>query len=179
MDVRDAIERELICLRQVDPAELTPGEFAHQVRTDVGQNETRLLVIDSLNGYLNAMPEANFLTAQLHELLTDLGQRDIATILISTQHGLLSTVPNTDVDVSYLADAVILLRYFEMDGEVRKSISVVKKRTGRHERTIREYQMSSEGLRVGPPLGQFRDVLGGAPVYQEKEIPDVGGLGEQ
>jgi circadian clock protein KaiC len=160
------VEAGLITLQQVDPAELTPGELAHAIRTAVEVRDVRVVVIDSLNGYLNAMPEERFLTIQLHELLMYLGQRGVATVLIGAHQGLIGSQMHTPVDASYLADAVILLRYFEARGEVRQAISVMKKRGGSHERTIREFHMGANGIRVGDTLRNFRGILTGVPVYE-------------
>ena len=132
------------------------------------------MVVDSLNGYLNAMPEERFLTIQLHELLMYLSQRGVATLLIGAHHGLIGSQMTTPVDASYLADAVLLLRYFESKGEVRQAISVVKKRGGLHERTIREFGMSDGTIRVGEALRQFRGVLTGVPVYEGSSEPLLG-----
>jgi circadian clock protein KaiC len=156
----------LVTLQQVDPAELTPGELIHAIRTAVEVRGVKVMVIDSLNGYLNAMPEERFLTIQLHELLMYLGQRGVATILIGAHQGLIGSQMHTPVDASYLADAVVLLRYFEARGEVRQAISVMKKRGGTHERTIRELHMSRAGIRVGDTLRNFRGILTGVPVYE-------------
>jgi circadian clock protein KaiC len=152
-----------LTLRQVDPAELSPGEFAHLVREAAERPNTSVIVIDSLNGYMNAMPDDKLLNVQLHELLTCLGQLDVATLLISVQHGLVGTHVMSTVDASYLADTVVVLRYFEANAAVRQAISVLKKRSGPHERTIREFTLSSSGVRVGPPLEQFHGVLTGIP----------------
>lgn len=152
-------------LRQIDPAELAPGEFVHLVRAEVERVQTRVVVIDSLNGYLNAMPGERFLLAQLHELLTYLGQRGVVTILVVGQTGLIGAGMDTPLDASYLADTVILLRYFEAGGAVRRAISVVKKRSGPHEHTIREFQIGTGGLRLGLPLNDFQGVLTGVPTY--------------
>src|SRR4029079_11188427 len=155
------VKKGVITIQQVDPAELSPGEFAATVREAVDLHGARVIIIDSLNGYLNAMPEERFLTIQMHELLTYLNQQGDITLIIMAQHGFLGTAMQTPVDVSYLADTVLLLRYFESDGEIRRAISVVKKRTGAHERTIRELSISSEGIKVGNPLREFRGVLTG------------------
>jgi circadian clock protein KaiC len=128
-----------------------------------------MVVIDSLNGYLNAMPEERFLTIQLHELLMFLGQRGVATILIGAHQGLIGAQMHTPVDASYLADAVVLIRYFESRGEVRQALSVVKKRGGRHERTIREFRLDHEGIFVGEALREFRGVLTGVPIFEGKD----------
>ena len=155
-----------VAIRQVDPAELSPGEFAHAIRDAVEVQHATVVVIDSLNGYLNAMPEERFLIIQLHELLTYLGQANVATILIAAHQGLMGSQMLTPVDASYLADSVILMRYFEAAGEVRQAISVMKKRGGRHERTIREFRMEDGRISVGPPLRDFRGVLTGVPTFE-------------
>ncbi|MDO9018466.1 MAG: gas vesicle protein GvpD [Deltaproteobacteria bacterium] len=152
-------------LQQVDPAELTPGEFVHRVRSAVEEHGARIVVIDSLNGYLQAMPAEDFLVIQLHELLTYLNQRGVVTILIATQHGLLGNGMTTPVDASYVADAVILLRYFEAGGSVRNAVAVMKKRSGCHERTIREFSLGPKGFEVGAPMEAFHGVLTGVPTY--------------
>lgn len=151
-----------ISVRSVDPAELSPGEFITAIRHAVEVDNARIIVIDSLNGYLNAMPEEKFVLVQLHELLAYLGQQGILTLLVSAQQGLIGQMQNT-MDVSYLADNVILLRYYEAEGAVKQAISVLKKRTGLHERTIRELVICSEGVRISEPLRQFRGVLTGVP----------------
>jgi circadian clock protein KaiC len=150
-------------VRQIDPAELSPGMFAHEVSKLIDQ-DVRVLVIDSLNGYLNAMPEERFLPTHLHELFAYLNQKGILTIVVVAQHGL-AMAENTELDVSYLADSVLLLRYFEVNAEIRQAVSVFKKRTGGHERTLRELQISSDGVRVGEPLVGFRGILTGVPEY--------------
>lgn len=152
-------------LRQVDPAELSPGQFSHVIRQAVERDHVELVVIDSLNGYLAAMPEERQLVPQLHELLSFLGQRNVACILVSGQHGMLGTQMNSTVDTSYLADTIVLLRYFEVQGRVRKAISVVKKRSGPHEDTIREFAVGPGGVVVGQALTDFHGVLSGVPVY--------------
>ncbi|HUQ27279.1 MAG TPA: ATPase domain-containing protein [Usitatibacter sp.] len=161
--LRQHVETGTVVIRQVDPAELTPGEFAHTIRSEVEDNGARIIVIDSLNGYLNAMPGEKFLTIHLHEMLMFLGEKGVATLLIGAHKGLIDTQMMSPLDASYLADAVILLRYFEARGAVRQAISVVKKRGGRHERTIRDFALESSGIRVGPPLSDFRGVLTGVP----------------
>lgn len=156
----------LIDIRAVDPAELSPGEFAHEVRrAAAGDGETgvKLVIIDSLNGYLNAMPEERFLVAQLHELLTYLGHLGVTSILVVAQYGLLGSGMSSPLDASYLSDNVILFRHFENEGEVRQLISVVKKRSGQHERTLREFAITGAGIRIGQPLRQFQGLLTGSP----------------
>ena len=166
VDLASAIDRGLANIRQVDPAELSPGELTHAIRVAVERDNVTLVVIDSLNGYLNAMPEERFLSVQLHELLTYLGQQNVATILVSAHSGLLGTNMSTPVDASYLADAVVLLRYFETRGEVRQALSVMKKRGSKHERTIREFGFENGRIFVGKALSEFRGVLTGVPVYE-------------
>ncbi len=161
------VNKSLIAIQQVDPAELSPGEFAHVVRKSVDEDGARLVLIDSLNGYLNAMPEERFLSVQMHELLTYLNQQGVVTILVMAQHGFLGSSMGTPVDVSYLADTVVLLRYFEAEGAIHRALSVVKKRTGQHELTIRELKVQSSGIHVGEPLTAFRGVLAGLPVYDD------------
>lgn len=154
-----------ILVQQVDPAELTPGEFVSSIRKAVEEGGVKMVVIDSLNGFLNAMPEERFLTIQLHELLMYLGQKQVATLLIGAHQGLIGSQMATPIDASYLADAVILLRYFEAHGAVHQAISVMKKRGSRHERTIREIKLDQGGIRIGDVLREFRGVLTGVPVY--------------
>jgi circadian clock protein KaiC len=150
-------------VQQIDPAELSPGEFAHLVRCAVEKDRARVVVIDSLNGYMNAMPEEQFLTAQLHELLTYLGRQGATTLMVVAQHGMLGNNMQSPIDTSYLADSVVLLRYFEYAGKVKKAISVVKKRSGEHEESIRELRFSREGIHLSEPLSQFRGILTGVP----------------
>jgi circadian clock protein KaiC len=168
------VEAGLIRIHQVDPAELTPGQFAHRVRRDVEQHGVRLVVIDSLNGYLHAMPEESFLVAHLHELLSYLRQQGVLTIMVVAEHGFLGQMKG-GIDVSYLADTVLVTRFFEAEGCVRKAISVVKRRSGRHENTIHELSLSKDGVRVGEPLRQFRGVLAGTPVFESENSQLVSG----
>ena len=173
--MEEQVKAGYIELVQVDPAELTPGELAFMIRAAVERDGVRIVVIDSLNGYLNAMPEERFLTIQLHELLMYLSEKSVASLLIGAHHGIIGSQMQAPVDASYLADAVILLRYFENKGEVRQAISVVKKRGGVHERTIREFGMTAGRIRVGDPLRNFRGVLTGVPVYEGPADPLMGG----
>jgi circadian clock protein KaiC len=166
LPVADYVKNGQITLRQVDPAQLQPGEFAHLVRQSVEDDGARVVVIDSLNGYLNAVPEEKFLLLHLHELLSYLGQHGVATILVFAQHGLVGNMQST-VDVSYLADCVVLLRYFEARGRIHKALSVVKKRGGPHETAIRSMTMDSQGLHIGEPLENYRGVLSGIPNYEK------------
>jgi circadian clock protein KaiC len=163
------IEAGRIKIQQIDPAELSPGEFAHQVRQAAEKYHAKVIVIDSLNGYLSAMPEERFLTIQLHELLTYLGQRGVVTLLVVAQHGLLGMGMQAPVDASYLADSVVLFRYFESRGKLQRAISIVKKRSGAHEHTLRELRLTSEGLWVGEPLVNFQGVLTGTPTFIASE----------
>jgi len=153
-----------IMIRQIDAAEVTPGEFAHAVRQSVERDGARVIVIDSLNGYLNAMPGEQFLVAQLHELLSYLGNRGVATFLVVAQSGMLGKDMRSPVDSSYLADVVILLRMFEHRGQVKKAISVVKKRSGAHEESIRHLWFDGQGIHLSEPLMQLRGILTGVPV---------------
>jgi len=169
--LRHAIESGGLLIQPVDPAEMTPGQFAHAVADAVHEHKAALVIIDSLNGYLQAMPEEHFLTAQLHELLAYLGHQGAATILVGVQQGLIGSAMQTPVDATYLADGVILMRYFEARGEVRQAISIMKRRGGAHERTIREFRLGGKGISVGPPLREFRGVLTGVPVYEGQSEP--------
>jgi len=164
--LQEHLDSGRVAVQHVDPAELSPGEFAHAIRQAVEGEGAAVVVIDSLNGYLNAMPEERFLIVQLHELLQYLGQAGVATILVAAHQGLIGGQMITPVDATYLADAVVLLRYFETQGEVRQAISVMKKRSGAHERTIREFRLEAGGIRVGPALREFRGVLTGVPILE-------------
>ena len=161
---------DILTLRHIDSAELSPGQFTNMVMQAVDDG-VRTVVIDSLSGYLSTMPEERFLVAYLHELLTTLSHRNVLTILTLAQHGLVGQQVAAPIDVSYLSDTVLLIRYFEAFGEVRQAISVLKRRGGRHERTIREFRFSPEGIRIGEPLTQFRGVLTGVPTYTGEELP--------
>jgi circadian clock protein KaiC len=164
IDLRSQLEAGRVTAQQVDPAELSPGELVQTIRRHVEERHVAIVVIDSLNGYLNAMPGERLLILHLHELLMFLGQAGVATVLVGAHQGLIGPYMTTPVDASYLADAVILLRYFEDKGSVRQAISVVKKRGGAHERTIREFRMEDGVIDVGEPLREFRGVLTGVPV---------------
>jgi circadian clock protein KaiC len=162
-DVAPLVEQGQLTLRQIDPAELSPGEFAHYVRSTVEQHHTRVVVIDSLTGYLNAMPSEQLLALHLHELLTYLGGQGVTTIMVMAQHGLVGAGGHTPIDASYLSDTVLLLRFFEARAEVRIAVSVIKKRTGAHERTIRELRFGRGGIEIGEPIRDFVGVLSGHP----------------
>jgi circadian clock protein KaiC len=146
----------------VDPAEIAPGELANKILEAVGNEGIRVVVLDSLNGYVNAMPQEDFLHLHLHELLSYLNQKGVVTVMVLAQHGLVGAM-GTPVDVSYLADTVMLTRFFEARGAMKKAVSVIKKRSGAHEDTIRELTMSSNGIRIGPPLSNFEGVMTGVP----------------
>ncbi|KRQ13663.1 ATPase domain-containing protein [Bradyrhizobium manausense] len=164
LDLDKHIDSGRIRFQQVDPAELSPGEFAANVRDSVERDNARIVVIDSLNGYLNAMPDERFLILQMHELLSYLAQQGVLTILILAQHGLVGPT-DTSLDISYLSDAVLMLRYFEVGGTVRRALSVVKKRSGNHEHTIREFRLTTSGIKLGPPLKDFSGIFSGTPRY--------------
>jgi len=157
-------------IEQVDAAELSPGEFAHRVRKRVDENSVKTVLIDSLNGYQAAMPEENSLILHMHELLQYLNRQGAATFMTVAQHGLIGDM-KAPVDVTYLADTVILLRYFEAIGTVRRAMSIIKKRTSAHEATIREYRIDNRGLTVGGPLAGFQGVLSGVPIYTGEGKP--------
>jgi circadian clock protein KaiC len=157
-------------IEQVDAAELSPGEFSHRVRRHVQEASAKTVVIDSLNGYQAAMPEENSLILHIHELLQYLNRQGVATLLTVAQHGLVGDM-KSPVDVTYLADSVVLLRYFEATGKVRRAVSVIKKRTGYHEDTIREYRISKDGLHLGEPLSEFQGVLRGVPTFVGSSNP--------
>ena len=153
-----------VAVHQVDPAEISPGQFAHMVREAVERDGARVVVIDSLNGYVNAMVDGHYLTAQLHELLAYLGNRGVTSFLVAAQSGMIAGQMGTPGDASYLADSVVYLRFFEHSGRVKKAISVLKKRSGFHEDTIRELCFDKDGVRLSAPLTGFRGVLSGVPV---------------
>jgi circadian clock protein KaiC len=164
IDLEAMRERGDLFIEQVDAAELSPGEFAHRVRKRVDEDNIKTVVIDSLNGYQAAMPEENSLILHMHELLQYLNRQGAATFMTVAQHGLVGDM-KAPVDVTYLADTVILLRYFEALGVVRRAVSIIKKRTGAHEATIREYRIDNRGLTIGAPLTGFQGVLRGVPTY--------------
>ena len=164
LKLKQAIDDGLLTVQQVDPAELTPGQFTQAV-VSAAAADARVIIIDSLNGYLNAVPDERFLSTYLHELLTYLGQRGVVTIVVGVQAGMIGGAMTTAVDASYIADNVIMLRYFEAEGEVRQAISVFKKRGSRHERTLRDFSIGKGGPMVGPVLAGFHGVLTGVPTY--------------
>jgi circadian clock protein KaiC len=162
MDLRPHVESGRVTIQQIDPAEMSAGEFVHHVRHAVEAGGARVVVIDSLNGFLHAMPEEEFLVLQLHELMSYLRQRGVVTLLVLAQSGPVGPM-SSPVDISYLADTVVLLRYFEAAGRVGKAVSVLKKRSGLHEDAIREFTLGPDGLKVGKALEQFQGVLTGVP----------------
>jgi circadian clock protein KaiC len=176
--LREQVAAGRVTIQQVDPAELSPGEFAHRLRQAVERDKAGVIVIDSLNGYLNAMPEERFLTIQLHEMLSYLGQAGVATIMVGAHQGLVGGQMVSPVDASYLADAVILLRYYESRGEIRQALSVVKKRGGEHERTIRDFRMHQGRIAVGEPLRDFRGVLTGVPTAEPAPLGSLRPAGQ-
>jgi circadian clock protein KaiC len=168
MNLGEHIDNGLIVIEQINPAEISPGEMAHRIRNAVFQDRTRMVIIDSINGYLNAMPEEHYLALQLHELLSFLNQQGVITIMVLAQQGVVGTMQST-VDLTYLADTVVLLRYFESRGAVKQAISVIKKRSGNHERTIREIQITKNGMVVGDVLTNLQGVLTGIPSFVDAE----------
>jgi circadian clock protein KaiC len=165
MDLTAHIESGRLQVSQIDPAELSPGEFASWVRKAVEEQGVTFLVIDSLNAFLQAMPGEKYLLLQMHELLSYLNQQGMITMLVLGQHGIIGEV-RSDVDLSYLSDTIVLFRYFEARGSVLKAISVAKSRTSAHEGTIREFRLGAAGLRIGEPLADFEGVLTGLPAYR-------------
>jgi circadian clock protein KaiC len=170
MPLEQHLKSGMITVQQVDPAELSPGEFVSVIRRavdgqDPGGRPAKVVMIDSLNGYMHSMPEGNHLSAQLHELFTYLNQRGVNTLVTVTQSGMVGAGMRSPIDTTYLADNVVLFRYFEARGQIRRAISVVKKRSGPHELTIREMRMSAKGIEIGEPLTEFQGVLSGTPTY--------------
>ncbi len=166
MDVRTYMQNGTLKIQQIDPAEISPGELTHRIRTAVTKSNVRMVVIDSINGYLNAMPAANYLTLQLHELLSYLNQQGVISIMILAQRGIIGPV-QSQVDLTYLADTVVTIRYFEARGAVKQALAIIKKRSGGHERTIREMIITEKGIEVGMPLVNMQGVLTGTPSFLE------------
>jgi circadian clock protein KaiC len=164
MDLEALCAQGNLFIEQVDAAELSPGEFTHKVRTSVDQHQVKTVVVDSLNGYQAAMPEEQFLVLHIHELLQYLNRQGVSTFLTLAQHGLVGDM-KAPVDITYIADTVILLRYFEAVGEVRRAISVIKKRFGSHQSSIREFRVGKGGIAVGEPLRGFQGILTGVPAF--------------
>jgi circadian clock protein KaiC len=163
-DFSEALDSKQLVFRQVDPAELSPGEFAAAVSTAVEDDGATIVVLDSLTGYQHAMPEEQFLLLQMHEMLTYLNQQGVLTLVILAQSGMVG-VMQSPIDMTYLSDTALLLRFFEADGEIRRAISVIKKRTGAHENAIREMRIDAQGIQVGKKLQGFRGILTGTPTY--------------
>lgn len=170
LDLEQHVKNGRLVIEQIDPAELSPGEFAWRVREQVAERNARLIVIDSLNGYMAAMPQEQQLILQMHELLSYLSQQGVVTFLINAQHGLVGTMA-TNLNISYVADTLLLLRFFEAKGRIRKAISVLKNRGGSHEDSIRELRIDAQGLRVGDSLSAFKGVLTGTPEYTGAASP--------
>jgi circadian clock protein KaiC len=168
--LQDHIDSGELIVRQVSPAELSPGEFAMMVRREVEERGVRMIVIDSLNGYLASMSQEQQLVLQMHELLSYLNQHGVVTFLVNPQHGLVGTMA-TSINISYVADAVVLIRFFEAEGRIRKAISLLKNRGGAHEDAIRELRIDARGIRIGEPLVNFRGVLTGTPEYVGSAAP--------
>ena len=171
MRVGERLKSGQVSLNQIEPGEMSPGEFSHRVRMAVERDGARVIVIDSLNGYLNAIPQVEAPLVRMHELLSYLNERSVVTLMVVAQHGIVGTQMATPLDVSYLADTVVLLRFFESAGTVRRAISVMKKRSGPHEATIREFQLGPDRLRVGAALTEFQGVLTGVPQYLGASSP--------
>jgi len=176
LDLAGHMEDGTIEIHQVDPNEQSPGEFAYRVRKKVEDEGVRVVVIDSLNGYLTAMTSERFLLAQLHELLAYLNAHGVLTIMTTAQHGMVNTTDTTSFELTYLADLVIYLRYFEASGNVRKAISVIKNRLSAHETSIREFEITDKGLKIGTPLQQFEGILSGIPKFlgEKGDLLNVG-----
>ena len=173
IDLREPYECGRLRVHQIDPAEMSPGEFTHAVCRAADEG-AKVIVIDSLNGYLNAMPEARFLTTHLHQVLTYLGQRGVVTFLVGVQQGLVGAA-STGIDISYMADNVLILRYFEVRGTVQKAISVFKQRGSAHETTLRKFTITKDGLEVGPVLENFQGVLTGSPILLDTRLANGSG----
>jgi circadian clock protein KaiC len=174
MDLKHFADAGTLFIEQVDAAQVTPGEFAHRARDLVDSHGISAVLIDSINGYRAAMPEENSLILHVHELLQYLNRRGASTFLTVAQHGIVGSM-DAPVDITYLADTVILLRYFEANGQVRRAVSVVKKRAGSHESTIREFTIGSGGISLGEPLSQFTGVLLGVPTFTGSTLPPTQG----
>jgi circadian clock protein KaiC len=179
IDLAAFVEAGLVDLQQVDPVELSPGEFVHGVRQAVERDGARIIVIDSLNGYINSMPEEHFLILQMHELLTYLGQRGVTTLLVNSTTSTQNQASGPEIDISYLTDTALVFRYYEYRGEIRQAVSVMKRRTGPHQRAIRELRITATGITIGEPLKNLRGVMTGVAVYEPsgdlyKHEPDGG-----
>jgi circadian clock protein KaiC len=171
MEIGGALENGQLHIQQIEPTDLSPGEFASQVVTAVEREKISLVVIDSINGYMQSMPEERLLPIQVHELLSFLSNNGVTCIMTLVQHGIFGNPVDEAAEVSYLADTVMLMRYFEVNGSVRQAVSVVKRRSGDHERTIRECKVARGGLKLGAPLREFQGVLTGVPTYVGGTVP--------
>ncbi len=165
MQLSQRLNSRAVSLTQIEPGDMSPGEFSYRVRTAVDRDNARVVMLDGLNGYLNAIPQVEAPLVRMHELLSFLNERGVVTLMIVAQHGIVGSHMTTPLDVSYLADTVVLLRFFESAGVVRRAVSVMKKRSGPHEQTIREFQIGPDRLRVGAALSDFQGVLTGVPHY--------------
>jgi circadian clock protein KaiC len=163
MNIEPHIKSGRVRIDHLDPAEMSPGEFVEKVRSCVEEHHASTIIIDSLNGFLQAMPGEQFLALHLHELLTYLNNRGVVTLMVLAQMGMIGSSMQTPVDVSYLADNILVLRYFEAHGEVRQAISMIKKRSGAHEHSIRELRLREGAIQVGQPLNDFQGILSGIP----------------
>nr|WP_314628981.1 ATPase domain-containing protein [uncultured Noviherbaspirillum sp.] len=165
MDLQPCIDNGLLHIHHIDPAEVAPGEFSHMLRTAVEKDNAKFVVIDSLNAYLQAMPGEKFLILQMHEILSYLNQQGITTVLVLGQHGVIGDV-HVDVDLSYLSDATMFLRFFEAAGQIRTAMFVIKSRTSNHQRTLHEFRITADGIQVGDALENFEGILTGLPTYR-------------
>lgn len=171
-DLPQQVANGNLFVQQIDPAEMGPAQFAYELHQAITQRGVQLIIIDSLTGYVNAMPDERFLTLHLHELLSWLNQRGVTTLLVLDHHGLFELTVGPPLDLSYLTDTILLFRYFEYQGEIRRALSVVKRRSGPHENTIRELTLGSNGIVVGEPLRQFRGVFTSLPTYEGDAASD-------
>ncbi|WP_438390496.1 ATPase domain-containing protein [Caballeronia sp. DA-9] len=164
LNAEDAVRKEKFFWRRVNPSRISPGEFVWQVRRDIEDRNVRVVVIDSINSYLNTMPEEQSLIIHLHELLSYLNKRGIITILVLAQQGVVGDVENP-LDLSFLSDTVMLCRFFEAAGKLRRALAVIERRTGPHDMAIHEYQLTSGGMRIGPAIASLRGIFTGVPNY--------------
>jgi circadian clock protein KaiC len=171
MELEPFIKSGHLFIREFIPATVTPGEVAYRLHNLIEEHNVTMFVLDSLNGYLNAMPGQSHLLIQLHELLGVLSQSSITTLMIAAQHGVLGSDLSSPIDASYLTDALMLFRFFEAEGEVRRAVSVVKKRSGMHEQSIRELRLHHGGIEVGPATEDFQGVLTGQPIFHGTRKP--------
>lgn len=166
LDLQKHLDAGCLVIQQIDPSAISPGQLNWMVREEVEQRGARLLVIDSLDGYMAGMPEERQLVLQLHEMLSYLNQQGVVTLLINPQSGLLGNMVTGHINISYISDTIFLFRFFEAEGRLRKALSILKNRGGHHEDTIRELRIDSSGVRVGEPLTNFRGIMTGTPSYR-------------